>query len=97
MTNTEIIPRNPSDKTFLNYNITPSLGVGGRLFISDFLAIFFNLRDYVFQDKFESPSRMGGTAAAAEANADKQIVNNVMFTLGASFFVPTGFRYHTPK
>jgi outer membrane beta-barrel protein len=97
ITHTTIIPRNPSDATFDNDDITPSLGVGGRVFLSQWLAIWFNLRDYVYPDKFESPTRMGGTGEMAKANADSAIVNDVFLCLGASFFVPPTFSYHTPR
>jgi len=97
LTHTEVIPRNPSDAPFDNDDITPNLGIGGRLFLSSWLTIFFNLRDYIYPDKFESPSRMGGSADMAKANADTQIINNVMLTLGASFFVPPQFSYHTAR
>ena len=97
VTNTEIIPRNPSDQTFLNYDITPNLGIGGRLFMNSFWSIWFNFRDYIFPDKFENLNRMGGTGDAAKAAADTQIVNNVVFAIGASFFVPTSFAYHTAR
>jgi len=98
MTNTEIIPRNPSDQTFVNYDITPNLGIGGRLFMTGWWSIWFNFRDYVFPDKFENTNRMPGSSGEqAKSQADTQIINNVMFAIGASFFVPTGFNYHTPR
>jgi outer membrane beta-barrel protein len=97
ITHTEIIPRNPSDAVFSNDDITPSLGIGGRLFLTNWLALFFNVRDYIYPDKFESANRMGGSADDAKRNADTQIVNNVLLTLGASFFVPPRFSYHTSR
>jgi outer membrane beta-barrel protein len=97
ITHTQIIPRNPSDAVFSNDDITPNLGIGGRVFLSNWLTIFFNVRDYVFPDKFEKLNRMGGTAADAERNADTQIVNNVLLMVGVSMFVPTGFSYHTAR
>jgi outer membrane beta-barrel protein len=98
VTQTEIIPRNPSDQTFTNYDITPNLGIGGRLFLSQWLTIWFNFRDYVFPDKFERTDRPAGSSGEdAKKNADTQIVNNVVFAIGASFFLPTSFNYHTPK
>jgi len=97
LTHTTIIPRNPQDDTFDNDDITPSLGIGGRIFLSQWLAVWFNFRDYIYPDKFENPNRMGGTGADAKANADTQIVNNLFLSLGASFFIPPRFSYHMAK
>jgi outer membrane beta-barrel protein len=97
ITHTAIIPRNPSDAIFENDDITPNLGIGGRVFVNDWLSIWFNLRDYIYPDNFEATNRMGGTAEQAKAQASSQIINNVVLALGASFFLPPSFRYHSPR
>ena len=49
-------------------------------------------------DKFEPVGRsatMYASADDAAANADTSLINNVMFQLSVSFWLPTGFEYHT--
>jgi hypothetical protein len=38
---------------------------------------------------------MNETAADAKAHADGSLINNVMFQIGASFWLPTTFEYTT--
>jgi hypothetical protein len=35
------------------------------------------------------------TAEDAKKNAETAVINNVMFQLSLSFWLPTGFEYHT--
>ncbi len=96
VTNTEIIPRDASAATFSSNNITPLIGFGGRIFLTDFMTFYFTLRDMVSQDKFEPTSRMPNEPIGqVQAKADGQIVNNVLLTLGLSFYVPPRFDYST--
>lgn len=105
LTNTEILPRDPSDETFTNNNITPVIGFGGRIFLTDWMTFYFSIRDLVSQDKFEPTCR--GTRSDVnegcadlpieqiKARADGQLVNNVLLTLGLSFYIPPKFEYTT--
>ena len=96
MTNTEIIPRDASAQTFTSNNITPLIGFGGRIFLTDFMTFYFTLRDMISQDKFEPTSRMpNDPIAQVQNNADGQIVNNVLLTIGLSFYIPPRFDYST--
>ena len=98
ITHTTIIPRNPQDDTFDNDDITPNLGIGGRIFLTQWLAIYFNFRDYIYPDKFENAARPAGQPGdMAKANADTNIVNDLFLSFGASFFVPPRFSYHTAR
>lgn len=102
LTRTETIPRNPSNSKFNTDAITPNFAVGGRFFISDWLTVNFAIRDYIFQDKFESTDRSrfdptGKNASAAKENANSQLVNNVMLYVGAGIFLPTKFEYKTGR
>jgi hypothetical protein len=76
----------------------PNLGANMRFFIAKWLTVNVGLRDYIFYDKFEPTGREVGnmdTAAAAKAAADGALINNVMFQIGVSFWLPTSFEYTT--
>jgi len=102
---TEIIPRDYRFGAFSNpFTLTFPVGMGGRLFLTDWMAVQVAMRAYVLLDKFE-PSR-GCPASApnctdeeeveyAKDNASTDIVNNMMVTFGFSFFLPTSFKYTT--
>ena len=99
VTKTEIIPVTPGDAIFQNISLTPNFGGGGRFFILDWLTINWAVRDYIVVDKFEPPNRhnMYMSATDAKNHADNQIVNNIIFYVGAGFFLPTKFQYKTPR
>lgn len=120
---TTIIPRQVDDPKFSTLNIAPSVGAGGRVWLSRWLSVWFVFRDYIFNDKYEPTDRerienefcegrlMGVTNPAEEQairedcaadaldlvkdNADTALINNLMFMVGASFFLPTDFQYTT--
>ena len=64
-----------------------------------FATINVGIRDYAFIDKYEPVMRvLGGvndSAEDAKAHADAKLVNNVMFQIGISFWIPTSFEYTT--
>ena len=95
----EVIPRDTKLPGFTNILIMPNLGANMRFFIAKWLTINAGIRDYIFYDKFEPLMRtVGGvnaTAADAKANADGSLINNVMFQIGVSFWLPTSFEYTT--
>ncbi len=78
-----------------------NVGIGGRLFLSRFLAIFLELRDYIFPEELESLE----TYSSEEQRADKslwldedyKLTNNVMLQVGVSLFIPFTFEYELPK
>jgi outer membrane beta-barrel protein len=105
VTQSEVIPMDPSYETFQNYAITPNFGIGLRVFLTRWLAAFALLRDYVVLDKFE-PCRdqstcAGGTAwvsgADAKSHAESGFMNNLFFTIGVGFYLPPGFHYTTSR
>jgi outer membrane beta-barrel protein len=105
VTITKVIPRDPANDAlaFQNTDLTPNVGIGSRFFIFDWLTVNFALRDYLVPDKFE-PLLDGAqatpaitTAAEAKANAHSALVNNLMFYVGAGFYLPTKFQYKTPR
>lgn len=94
----EVIPRDTKFPGFTNLLITPNVGASMRFFLAKWLTVSLGIRDYVFYDHFEPQDRsemMNATAAAAKSNADGALINNVMFQIGLSFWVPTSFEYTT--
>lgn len=69
-------------QTELGGNPTIAAGVGTRFFMSQWLTVNFELRDNVFLEDYP-----GGS----------EVVNNMMFSAGVSFFIPPSFEYRTLK
>ncbi len=98
MTQTEIIPRIPSDKTFKTNAITPNFGGGGRLYITDWLTVNVSLRDYLFNDKFEPTDRSSSDSIdTVKENAEQQFVHNILLYAGVGFYLPPSFSYRTAR
>jgi len=95
----EVIPRDTKLPGFTNLLIMPNAGANMRFFLTKWLTINAGIRDYIFYDKFEPTDRvvggMNSTAEQAKSNADGALINNVMFQIGASFWLPTSFEYTT--
>ena len=94
----EVVPRDKAFPGFTNLLIQPNIGVNMRFFLAKWLTINLGIRDYLFIDKFEPTNRSlmsNATAAEAQANADSAFVNNIMFQIGLSFWLPTSFDYTT--
>ncbi len=94
----EVIPRDTKFPGFTNFLIQPNVGAGMRFFLSKWLTVNAGVRDYIFIDKFEPTNRevgMNDTAELAKKNADSSFINNVMFQIGISFWLPTSFEYTT--
>lgn len=94
----EVIPRDTKFPGFTNLLIMPNIGASMRFFISKWFTVNVGVRDYVFYDHLEPVNRavgMNQTAADAKANADGALINNVMFQLSVSFWLPTSFEYTT--
>jgi outer membrane beta-barrel protein len=101
---TEVIARDPKEqatKGFKNTALTPNAGIGGRLFITDWLTVNVALRDYIIADKFE-PAANPNVAECTNTTdcknqADSALVNNVMVYAGVGMYLPTKFSYKTPR
>lgn len=94
----EVVPRDTKFPGFTNLLIIPNVGASMRFFLTKWLTVNVGVRDYVFYDKFEPSDRsptMNATADAAKDNADGALINNVMFQVGVSFWLPTSFEYTT--
>lgn len=100
VTQSEIVPRDPRFGSFTNLLITPNVGASMRFFLFQWLTVNVGVRDYIFVDKFEPVGRndmMFTTPESAKANADSTLINNVMFQIGVSFWIPPTFEYTTFK
>ena len=94
----EVIPRDTKYPGFTNLLIQPNIGASMRFFLAKWLTINLGVRDYLFIDKFEPTNRgpgMNDTASAAQDHADSAFINNIMFQIGVSFWLPTSFEYTT--
>jgi outer membrane beta-barrel protein len=94
----EVIPRDTKFPGFTTLLIQPNLGASMRFFIAKWLTVNVGIRDYLFIDKFEPTNRavgMNDTASEAKDNADSAFINNIMFQIGVSFWLPTSFEYTT--
>ncbi len=94
----EVLPRDTKFPGFTNLLIQPNLGAAMRFFLAKWLTINFGIRDYMFIDKFEPTNRavgMNDSASEAKENADSAFINNIMFQIGVSFWLPTSFEYTT--
>lgn len=95
----EVVPRDNHFDAFTNFLIMPNVGANMRFFLTKWLTINAGIRDYAFIDKFEPVMRvLGGvndSAEDAKAHADTKLINNVMFQIGISFWLPTSFEYTT--
>lgn len=61
---------------------TGNFGLGARIFLTRWLTLNLEVRDYIFQEDYKAGSR---------------VVNNVLFQTGLSVFIPFGFDYRYPK
>jgi outer membrane beta-barrel protein len=94
----EVVQRDKRFPAFTNLLITPNVGASMRFFLAKWITVSLGVRDYVFYDHFEPKNRsdeMNATAAQAKSNSDGALINNVMFQIGVSFWVPTSFEYTT--
>ncbi len=94
----EVIPRDTKFPGFTTLLIQPNLGASMRFFVAKWLTVNVGIRDYLFIDKFEPTNRavgMNDSAAEAKDNADSAFINNIMFQVGVSFWLPTSFEYTT--
>jgi outer membrane beta-barrel protein len=98
VTQSEVIPRDPRFASFSNILISPNVGASMRFFLFKWLTINAGIRDYLFIDKYEPVGRsetMYTSADDAKDNADSAFINNVMFQLSVSFWLPPTFEYTT--
>jgi len=94
----EVIPRDPRFPGFTNLLVQPNIGVDMRFFLTKWLTAQVGIRDYIFLDHFEPTDRSetsNPTSDDAKNNATSSLINNIMFQIGLSFWLPTSFEYTT--
>jgi len=92
----EVIPRDKKFPGFTNFLIQPNVGASMRFFLTRWLTVNLGVRDYVFYDHFEPQNRdMYTNTSDAKDHSDGSLINNVMFQIGFSFWIPTTFEYTT--
>lgn len=69
-------------QTELDGHLTISAGIGQRYFMNRWFTLNIELRDNVYNENYPAGS---------------EIVNNLLFTAGVSFFIPPDFEYRTLK
>jgi outer membrane beta-barrel protein len=78
-----------------------NIGIGGRLYLTRFLAISLELRDYIFPEELENRTTYSDEEQrAAKANwvdDNFKLTNNVMLQVGVTLFLPFTFEYKLPK
>src|SRR4051812_7333516 len=92
----EVVPRDTKFPGFTNLLIMPNVGASMRFFITKWITVNLGIRDYIFYDHFEPRNRsetMFPTSALAKDHAEGSLINNLMFQVGVSFWVPTSFEY----
>jgi outer membrane beta-barrel protein len=99
-TQTEVLPRDPTDPGWTNNLITPNVGFTLRVFMADWITLNLGFKDYIFIDQFEDANRSSdpdcaASVACSKDRADGKLINHVMFSLGVSFWFPTSFEYTT--
>jgi outer membrane beta-barrel protein len=83
---------------FSNLDIMPHLGISTRMFLTNWLALSIGIRDYIFDDKFESLNRPANQSAAdAKKNGQFALTNNIMVFGSIGFYLPPSFQYKTPR
>jgi outer membrane beta-barrel protein len=83
-----------------DWRVAFNAGIGLRVFITRYLAIFGEIRDYAYLEQFENLSVALGSERSNPDTwlADKPtLTNNVTVHLGATLFFPFDFDYKRPK
>ena len=78
-----------------------NVGLGGRLYLTRFLAVFIELRDYIYPEKLEELTTYSNPELRADEDNwisdDVKLTNNVTLQAGISVFLPPTFDFKLPK
>jgi outer membrane beta-barrel protein len=90
----------PAVRTFdFDWRVAFNVGIGLRVFVTKWLSIFGELRDYIYMEKLEnlqvSLDHRGDPSTWTDPNS--KLTNNVTVALGFSMFFPFTFDYSYPK
>ena len=91
----------PAVRTFdFDWRIAFNVGIGIRVFITRFLTIFGELRDYLYLEKLENLEVALGNAREDPStwiDEEATLTNNVSVHIGVTLFFPFTFEYEYPK
>ena len=90
----------PAVRVFdFDWRVAFNAGIGLRVFVTRWLTVFGELRDYLYMEKLEnlevSLSQRGEPSTWTDQNS--KLTNNVTVALGFSMFFPFTFSYSYPK
>jgi hypothetical protein len=75
-------------------------GIGIRVFVTKYLTVFGEFRDYIYLEKLENLEVSLGADREDEAtwiDENATLTNNMSVHLGVTLFFPFGFEYRYPK
>ncbi len=91
----------PAVRTFdFDWRVAFNVGLGIRVFVTRYFAIFGELRDYMYLEKLENLNVSLGKPREQPStwiDQNSTLTNNVMAHLGITLFFPFTFEYHYPK
>lgn len=98
-------PRAKIDPEYRDFDFTMkfcfNVGIGARLFLSRFLALYVELRDYIYPEELESLETSSNEEWRKDdsnwLDEDYKLTNNVTLHVGVSLFIPFVFEYKLPK
>lgn len=91
----------PEIRSFdFDFRIAFNIGIGLRVFVTRWLAIFAELRDYMYLEQLENTTVGIGSDRLNKDNwaaSGASFTNNVTAQIGATIFLPFDFEYHKPR
>jgi outer membrane beta-barrel protein len=91
----------PAVRTFdFDWRVAFNAGIGIRVFVTRWLTVFGELRDYLYMEKLENLDVALGREredATTWIDQNSKLTNNVTVSLGVTMFFPFTFEYSYPK
>jgi outer membrane beta-barrel protein len=91
----------PAVRTFdFGWRVAFNAGIGIRVFVTRWLTVFGELRDYLYMEKLENLEVALGPAREDPStwiDENSTLTNNVTVSLGITMFFPFTFEYSYPK
>lgn len=91
----------PAVRTFdFDWRVAFNAGIGIRVFLTKYLTVFGEFRDYIYLEKLENLEVSLGADREDETtwiDENATLTNNMTIHLGVTLFFPFGFEYRYPK
>jgi outer membrane beta-barrel protein len=91
----------PAVRTFeFDWRVAFNAGIGIRVFLTKYLTVFGEFRDYIYLEKLENLEVSLGADREEEStwiDENATLTNNMTVHLGVTLFFPFGFEYRYPK